>query len=288
MNRSSTLKSHLTTTGISLHIQQKIMLRIRLFSVRQPRLARRHGDQINDWRLLSTTTTTTTAQPSMLPRVIGFSVFSLSLGLAAGAYTLVTEESVLFKARDRFPKLINAIAPILGLPQEVVKVRAEEAQEEPTDIKQVVGDLVHVAVKLASGNVIVLECASNETPEGLQRLTLVTRPGDMIVDISVLDKEKAEEMKKKDPAQLGREMNLIHIPEIPSVITMHSLQVALELCRQTEMDLDVRKKLARNENDVANLTRALAEIAQRKRVLKDMIKEENKKQGIRSIFRRNY
>ena len=195
---------------------------------------------------------------------------------------------MLFKARDRFPKLINAIAPILGLPQEVVKVRAEEEQEEPTDIKQVVGDLVHVAVKLASGNVIVLECASNETPEGLQRLTLVTRPGDMIVDISVLDKEKAEEMQKKDPAQLGREMNLIHIPEIPSVITMHSLQVALELCRQTEMDLDVRKKLARNENDVANLTRALAEIAQRKRVLKDMIKEENKKQGIRSIFRRNY
>ena len=226
---------------------------------------------------------------SMAPRIIGFSIFSVALGFGALAYSLTTDEATLFIVRDRFPGLVNAIAPILGLPQEAVRdIPTEEEEYQPTDIKEIVGESVFVAAKMASGQVVVLECNAHETPEGINKLALVGRPGDRVLDVAVLEKEKAVEMQKKDPVELGKEMNAIHIPDIPETVTMHTLQVALELCRQMEADMTVRLQLTRNENDIRVLTRGLEELEKRKQELKELIKKENKKMGLRSLFRRGY
>jgi hypothetical protein len=232
-------------------------------------------------------------QPSALPRIIGFSAFTITLGAAAGAYTLMIDEPTLFWARDKFPRLINTIAPILGLPQEAPRgelvFEDDDEEQGPTDIKQVVGDVVHVAVKLASGRVMLLECNAHETPASVAQLALQGKEKDRVLDVSVLDPAKAKELSALSPDELENKMNNLKIPEIPSVVTLYSLGVALELCRQTEIDFEVRLRLAQNEADKLSLKRGLDEITERKKTLKQMIKEEKKRQNVgmlASFFRR--
>jgi hypothetical protein len=103
---------------------------------------------------------------SLALRIALFSTVSLSLGGGAVGYTLVSNESNLFWARDNYPAGVNFIAPLLGLPQEpVIQVNSDEKEEEEvTDIKQVVGETTHVCVKFSSGFVQIVECGSEETP----------------------------------------------------------------------------------------------------------------------------
>ncbi|KAH9253626.1 hypothetical protein BASA81_008462 [Batrachochytrium salamandrivorans] len=254
----------------------RVLLRARLFST----------------AAVAATTETVVAKPksSLLPRVLVFSAFSLTLSCGAVGYTLVTNESTLFWARDKFPQAVNLVAPLLGLPQESASqgtVFGDEEEEQNMDIKQVVGDLVYVCFKLASGQVVIQQCGAEDTTAVLRERVLAGRPeGERVLDISILDSSKAEELLTLSPEALARKMNHVPIPEIPEVISFNSVGVALELCRQTELELNVRLRLSQNESDTINIKRALAEIDARKVLLKKMLKEERSKQGVQSIFRR--
>lgn len=239
-----------------------------------------------------TVAATAKPKPSLLPRVLVFSAFSLTLSCGAVGYTLMTNESTLFWARDKFPRAVNLVAPMLGLPQESASqgtvFGGEDEDEEPNlDIKEMVGDLVYVCFKLASGQVLIQQCGAEDTTAQLRERVLAGRPeGERVLDMSILDSAKAEELLALSPEALARKMNHVPIPEIPEVISFNSVGVALELCRQTELDLNVRLRLSQNESDTINIKRALAEIDARKVLLKKMLKEERSKQGVQSIFRR--
>lgn len=242
-------------------------------------------------------------KPALLPRILIFSAFSLTLSLGALGYTLVTDETTLFWARDNFPRAVNLVAPLLGLPQETIvssssspkkegeTVFSEDDDEDAnkfTDIKEIVGDKVYVCFKLASGQVVILECNADDTPTQLRAKVLEGRPqGERVLDMAMLDAERALWLLEQSPEELARTMNHVAIPEIPEVITVNSVGVALELCRQTEIDLEVRLRLSQSESDTINIKRALAEIDARKALLKKLLKEERSKLGVQSIFRRN-
>jgi hypothetical protein len=268
---------------------------LRLASAGRPQISSR----VQRWASTATAslpqaTTPKPSKQSILPRVLAFSTFTLILGGSAGAYTLATDEATLFWARDRFPWLVNAVAPFIGIPQEVshgeLIFKDDDEDTGPTDIKEVVGDSVHIAVKLASGRVQIVQCNAGESARELQARVLHSAgAGDRVVDINSLDPAKAQELGALSPEQLYEKLSSVRIPDIPEVITLYSLGVALELCRQAEVDLEVRLRLTQSESDVVALKRGLGQLDERKKVLKQMIKDEKKRQGIgflASMFRK--
>ena len=228
---------------------------------------------------------------SLVPRVIAFTLVSGFLSTTAIAYTLLTDESALFWARDNFPNAINFIAPVLGLPQEVFFEPGNvQDDEEPmfTDIKDIVGEDVFVGLKLQSGEVRIITCKADQSVSSIIRTSLKERDRfqDMVVDVVILDEEKASRFSNMTSEQVGRELNSIKIPQVPEVINEHTLMVALELCRQNEVELEIRARLATNDFDRKNLRKAISDIEKRKKELKVLIKEEAAKSGPKSIFRR--
>lgn len=232
--------------------------------------------------------TATRERKSLLPRIVGFTLVSGVLSSSAVAFTLLTDESALFWARDNVPTLMSTVAPWLGLAQ----FDAGELQEpqEPlfTDIKEVVGEQVFVGLKLSSGQVKIVQSQADQSVTSIVRDALAQQSGrqDMVVDVVVLDDDKAKQYANMTSEQVGRDMNAVRIPVVPEVINEHTLQVALELCRQNEVDLEVRARLAPNEFDRTNLRRAMQDIQARKKEIKLLLREDRAKSGPRSIFRR--
>lgn len=156
----------------------------------------------------------------------------------------------------------------------------------PTNIKEIVGEKVHLGAKMRSGKVILLVLDANESLSKVKAELANRDKTDELIDLLILDAAKIKELENKTEQEIGNQFNAIKIPEIPNPVTEHTLEIALELCRQTEIDLMVREKLARNQGDRENIQRVLKEIDERKKLLKKMLKEEVAKLGPRSIFRR--
>jgi hypothetical protein len=196
------------------------------------------------------------------------------------------------------------VASLLGLPQEIAMVgcflkweygrnsrrathprkvpeEAEEEEEEITDIRQRVGEGdVSLGMKLSSGRVVLVRARPTDAMDVARAKALVGRSAaDSVVDAIVLDELAAKQLENKSEREVDAAFLTIVIPEVPSVLTEHTLQVALELCRQTEIDLEVRFRLAPNAWEMNRLRMAKEQVEERKKVLKALLKDEYKRTG---------
>jgi hypothetical protein len=250
-------------------------------------------------RVLSTAATTTTAAPATAAarprlssrqialRVAGFVSLSSVLGLAGLSYALVNDTEFLWKTRDSAPRLVNALAPWIGLPVVQESGELDVAALGPRDITEVVGDQVDMGVKLSSGGVIVLTLSAKESMAELEKRALSGRaPGERVVDVFSLDAARAQELRSKTPEEIEAEFG-VKIPQVPHVVNEHTLMVALELCAHVARDVEVQRRLFAQRNmPVDRLDRALSQLAAREGELEALLKKEQANRPTRGLFRR--
>jgi hypothetical protein len=271
-------------------------------SIVKNKLLLQQQQQTNVYRLINNkynfTTTTSNSTNNKLTtrqlvlRGIGFTSFSLGCGYAGISYVLLTDPIQLKSAREQYPYIINNFfVPVLNLPPPYSPPTLDHDEDGIVlDVSEVVGKQITMAVRFNPGHGAILvnvdshDSIGNVSKKAQSLMKSMYNNNNIplqVQEANIMAVEPQDVLlwQGLNPQQLESVLNEREdpkIPEIPTVLSKETIELALGLCYKVDMDLAVRLKLERDPYTRARLEKSLADVDQRRIELEKLLLGNNK------------